>query len=110
VSPTALRPEEPGTRPLRIAVIGAGVAGLVAATVLGERHEVDVYEAEQRPGGHVRTVTVEDRDGVHAVDLGFIVYNERNYPAFTRLLRALGIASRDSDMSFAVSREEGRRE
>lgn len=110
MSPTALRPEEPGTRPLRIAVIGAGVAGLVAASVLGERHEVDVYEAEQRPGGHVRTVTVEDRDGVHAVDLGFIVYNERNYPAFTRLLRALGIASRDSDMSFAVSREEGRRE
>lgn len=112
MSPLPLAAEERPAedRPLRVAVVGAGVAGLVCASALGARHEVDVYEAQDCPGGHVRTVRVEDEDGVHAVDLGFVVYNERNYPAFSRLLRWLGIAGRPSDMSFTVSREGGRRE
>ncbi len=115
MSPTLVTtPSPPDGLPLadrlRIAVVGAGVAGLVTASALGAAHEVDVYEAEDRLGGHVHTLTIEDETGPHPVDLGFVVYNEENYPAFCRLLSWLGVDGRPSDMSFAVSREEGRRE
>ncbi|MDZ7781146.1 MAG: FAD-dependent oxidoreductase [Gemmatimonadota bacterium] len=88
---------------MRIAIIGAGVSGLVAARLIRERHEVVVFEARERIGGHVHTVPVRDRDGMpHAVDTGFIVFNESNYPLFTRLLDRLGVASQPSEMSFSV--------
>jgi predicted NAD/FAD-binding protein len=83
---------------VRVAVVGAGVAGLAAAYRLDPHSDVVVYEAEPRPGGHAYTVLA---DG-HAMDSGFVVCNERNYPAFLELVRDLGIALRPTTMSFSV--------
>jgi predicted NAD/FAD-binding protein len=66
-----------------------------------------VFEADDRPGGHTRTVEVETERAVHRVDTGFIVFNDRNYPAFERLLERLGVATESSTMSFSVSDERG---
>jgi uncharacterized protein len=87
---------------MRIAVVGAGVSGLVSAYLLSRRHEVTVFEAGAYAGGHTNTVDV-DLDGErHAVDTGFIVFNHRTYPIFTRLLDTLGVRSKESSMSFSV--------
>jgi predicted NAD/FAD-binding protein len=93
---------------MRVAVIGAGIAGLGAAlSAVGGGHNVVVYERNQRPGGHSATVDI-DWDGTPlSIDTGFIVFNELNYPAFTRMLSWLGVASQPSDMSFAVSLDGG---
>ena len=88
---------------MRIAIIGSGVAGLTAAHLLNPKHEITVFEARSRIGGHVNTVEVEGPNGQpQAIDTGFIVYNERNYPLFTRLLARLGVATQRSAMSFGV--------
>jgi uncharacterized protein len=86
-----------------VAVIGAGISGLAAAYFLSRRHRVHVFEKESRLGGHTNTVMVEGRDGVVALDTGFLVHNDRTYPNLVRLFGELGVATRDSDMSFAVS-------
>lgn len=83
-------------------MIGGGVSGLVAALLLGRRHEVTLFESADYAGGHTRTVPVDTGDGALAVDTGFIVFNDRTYPMFTRLLDRLGVASRDTEMSFSV--------
>ena len=88
---------------MRIAVIGAGVSGLVVAHLLNERHEVTVFEAAPYAGGHTNTVRVDTVDDTLHVDTGFIVYNDRNYPNFERLLDRLGVATQPSTMSFSVS-------
>jgi len=87
---------------MRIAVIGAGVSGLGAAYVLSRAgHDVHLFEREPRAGGHVNTV---EHDGL-ALDTGFIVSNERNYPLLNRLFDELGVAVQRSEMSFSVSCE-----
>ena len=90
---------------MRVAIVGTGVAGLTAAHLLAPRHQLTVFEQDRRPGGHVRTLRVDLADETHAVDTGFIVYNERCYPGFTRLLRRLGVATKPSEMSFSMSDE-----
>jgi predicted NAD/FAD-binding protein len=90
------------TSGLRFAVIGGGVAGLVAAYVLARRHSVVLYEARERLGGHAHTVDVELDGRAFAVDTGFIVLNDRTYPLFTRLLDQLGVATHEAPMSFGV--------
>lgn len=88
---------------MRIAVVGAGVAGLGAAWALKGPHEVVVYEAENRLGGHANTVGIDYDGAALAVDTGFIVYNEDNYPNLRGLFDALGVETRMTDMSFACA-------
>ena len=88
---------------MRLAVVGAGVAGLTAAHWLSQVHDVTLFEAASRLGGHTHTVRVDLADETHHVDTGFIVYNEPNYPRFAALLRHLGVATQPSEMSFSVS-------
>jgi predicted NAD/FAD-binding protein len=88
---------------LRIGIIGTGIAGMTAAHLLQEHHDVHVFEAEQRPGGHANTVTVDLPGGPVAADTGFLVYNERTYPLFSRLLADLGVATHPSEMSFSLT-------
>src|SRR6478752_4421995 len=90
-------------RPMRIAIVGTGISGLVAAHKLAPEHEITVYEAGERIGGHTHTVPVEAEDGTHWVDTGFIVFNDRNYPHFEALLEELGVAVQPSHMGFSVS-------
>jgi predicted NAD/FAD-binding protein len=93
---------------VRIAVIGAGVSGLVAAHLLHRAgHELSVFEAAAYSGGHTNTVRIDVPDAALDVDTGFIVFNDRNYPNFERLLDRLGVASQPSDMSFGVGDEDG---
>ncbi|MEV7116387.1 NAD(P)/FAD-dependent oxidoreductase [Streptomyces anulatus] len=87
----------------RTAVVGSGVAGLTAAHVLRDAHEVTLYEAEDRVGGHAHTHDLGASDGrVHRVDSGFIVHNRRTYPLLLRLFDELGVATQESEMSMSV--------
>ena len=92
---------------MKIAIVGTGVSGLVAAHLLHPEHELTVYEASSRIGGHTNTVRVDFEDETHWVDTGFIVFNDRNYPNFEALLAELGVATRPSHMSFSVSDGKG---
>ncbi len=84
---------------MKIAVIGSGVAGLGAAYVLSRAHEVELFEKDTRPGGHVNTV---EHAGL-GLDTGFIVHNTPNYPYLGRLFRELGVGVQESEMSFSVA-------
>lgn len=87
----------------RTAVVGSGVAGLTAAHVLHKAHDVTLYEADDRVGGHAHTHELAASDGrVHRVDSGFIVHNRRTYPHLLRLFDELGVATRESEMSMSV--------
>jgi uncharacterized protein len=90
---------------MKIAIVGSGIAGNVAAHRLHREHDITVYEAADHVGGHSHTHDIE-LDGRHlAVDTGFIVFNRRTYPHFIALLDELGVASQDSSMSFSVRDE-----
>lgn len=95
-------------RRLSVAVIGSGISGMAAAWLLSERHEVAVYESAPRLGGHSNTVDARHRLGTTPVDTGFIVFNEVNYPNLTALFDHLGVPTKSSDMTFAVSLDDGR--
>ena len=86
-----------------IAVIGAGISGLAAAYLLSRRHRVHLFEKEERLGGHTNTVLIATPNGSVPLDTGFLVHNDRTYPNLVRLFGELGVATRNSDMSFAVS-------
>ncbi len=92
---------------MRIAIIGSGISGLGAAWLLHTSHDITVYEAESRTGGHSHTVNVDYEGYQIPVDAGFIVFNEQNYPNLTALFARLGVATEASDMSFAVSTGNG---
>ncbi len=87
---------------MRIAIIGTGISGMVSAHLLGREHDVTVFEANDYIGGHTNTVRVEQDGQTFDVDTGFIVYNDRTYPNFVRLLDILGVASQPTSMSFSI--------
>jgi predicted NAD/FAD-binding protein len=87
---------------MKIAIVGAGISGLVAAYVLSPEHDITVFEANDYIGGHTHTVALSRPDGNFAVDTGFIVFNEKTYPNFIRLIETLGVAWQPSNMSFSV--------
>jgi len=91
----------------KIAIVGTGISGLSAAWLLAKRHEVTLFERDHRIGGHSNTIVLGDGDGRIPVDTGFIVYNEATYPNLTALFEHLGVATHPSEMSFAVSLDEG---
>ena len=91
---------------MKIAVIGTGIAGNVAAYHLAREHEITVFEADNRIGGHTNTVDVEYCGRSYAVDTGFIVFNGRTYPNFIQLLNELDVAWQDSEMGFSVQHEK----
>jgi predicted NAD/FAD-binding protein len=87
---------------MKIAVIGGGISGLTAAHRLSPRHEVTIFEASHYLGGHAHTVDVPLDGKTHAVDTGFMVFNEWTYPHFIELINELGITSRPTEMGFSV--------
>lgn len=95
-------------RPLKVAVVGSGVAALSSAWLLSQRHAVTLYEQSDRLGGHSNTVTAGTATGTVAVDTGFICFNDATYPNLIALFAHLGIETKATDMSFAVSLDEGR--
>lgn len=92
--------EQSGSRQ-QIAVIGGGVAGIVAAYLLQQQHEVNLFEKNDYLGGHTHTIEItQGADAGQAVDTGFIVLNDATYPLFQRFLARLGVTTREADMSF----------
>jgi len=86
---------------MKIAIVGAGVTGLTAAYVLSKSHDVTLFEAQDRLGGHAHTVDADGGNGHHWVDTGFLVYNEQTYPNFIELLRQLDVPTKPTVMSFS---------
>lgn len=92
---------------MKIAIVGSGISGLMAAYRLHARHEITVFESNHYIGGHTHTVRVDLDDETQHVDTGFIVFNPRNYPGFTDLLDSLNVESQPTSMSFSVSNADG---
>ncbi|WP_149087691.1 NAD(P)/FAD-dependent oxidoreductase [Pseudomonas prosekii] len=88
---------------MNIAIIGSGISGLTSAYLLNRRHDVTVFEASDWVGGHTHTVDVTVDGQTHAVDTGFIVFNDWTYPNFIRLLGQLGVRFKPTEMSFSVN-------
>lgn len=91
---------------MKIAIIGSGIAGNTLAHHLYREHDITVFEAGDHIGGHTDTHVIEHQGRQYAVDTGFIVFNDRNYPQFTRLLHEIGVQSQPSHMSFSVRCEK----
>lgn len=87
---------------MKIAIIGSGIAGLTTAYTLHPHHEITVFEAGAYAGGHTHTVRVEVGGRTLDIDTGFIVFNDRHYPHFSRLLGELGVQTQKTTMSFSV--------
>jgi len=91
---------------MRIAIVGSGISGMTAAYLLSEENEVVVFEANDYIGGHTNTVDVSLNGQQYAVDTGFIVFNEKTYPNFVKLMKRLGVGWQNSVMSFSVQCEK----
>jgi predicted NAD/FAD-binding protein len=91
---------------MRIAIVGTGISGMVAAYLLCQDHDVVVFEANDYIGGHTNTIDVELNGANYPVDTGFIVFNEDTYPNFVKLMNQLGVAWQPSNMSFSVQSEK----
>lgn len=87
---------------MKIAIIGSGISGLTSAYLLNRKHDITVFEANDYIGGHTHTHNIKIKDKEYAVDTGFIVYNERTYPNFIKLLDTLGVERQLSTMGFSV--------
>lgn len=87
---------------MKIAIIGAGISGLVAANKLSAQHEVTLFEASERLGGHTATKSIRLDGQQYEIDTGFIVFNDKTYPQFKQLLSDIGVAWRDTSMGFSV--------
>lgn len=98
------------TRPMNIAVIGSGIAGLSAAWLLAKKHNITLYEQNNYPGGHSNTIDVKRGTLIENIDSGFVVYNSLNYPTLCDLFKYLNISGKPSEMSFSVSIKGGRLE
>ncbi|ACA87050.1 NAD(P)/FAD-dependent oxidoreductase [Shewanella woodyi] len=85
-----------------IAVIGSGISGLTSAYLLDKSHKITVFEKNDYVGGHTATVDIEHSGKNYAIDTGFIVFNDRTYPRFNKLLRRLGVERQETEMSFSV--------
>lgn len=92
---------------MKVAIVGGGISGLTVAHLLHKKHEITVFEGAPYLGGHAHTVRVDTPNETHQVDTGFVVFNDRNYPNFERLLRVLGVVWQPSEMSFSVSDGRG---
>ena len=90
----------------RIAIVGSGISGLTCAYLLSSKHDVTLYEAQDSLGGHTNTERVEIKNQVYPVNTGFIVFNDRTYPNFIKLMETLAVPSEDSSMSFSVQAED----
>ena len=97
----------PSNHPLDIGIVGSGIAGLSSAWLLNQNHNITIYELESRPGGHSNTVDVNIGNTQTPVDTGFIVYNHVTYPNLVALFEYLQVPTQSSDMSFAVSVDNG---
>ncbi len=95
------------TKPLNIAIVGSGISGLSCAWLLSQKHQVTLFEQGNRLGGHSNTVDVQTTQGEFAVDTGFIVFNKANYPNLLALFKALEVSITPTNMSFAVSLDQG---
>ncbi|UCD78846.1 MAG: FAD-dependent oxidoreductase [Desulfobacterales bacterium] len=91
---------------MRVAIVGSGISGMTSAYLLSEDHEVVVYEANNYIGGHTNTLDVSLNGQQYAVDTGFIVFNEKTYPNFVKLMKRLGVGWQNSVMSFSVQCEK----
>ncbi|MDO6526071.1 FAD-dependent oxidoreductase [Motilimonas sp. 1_MG-2023] len=87
----------------KVAIVGTGISGLVSAYLLNREHDIQVFEANDYIGGHTATVDVEVDGRSWAIDTGFIVFNDRTYPNFERLLALLGVQAKPTEMSFSVN-------
>jgi predicted NAD/FAD-binding protein len=91
---------------MKVAIIGSGISGLTAAHYLRQQHAVTLFEANDYLGGHTNTIEFELAGREYAIDTGFIVFNDRTYPNFCRLLDQLGVSSKPTSMTFSVSCEQ----
>lgn len=92
--------------PKKIAVVGSGISGLTSAWLLSQQHQLTVFEANDYLGGHTATVDIQLKGKTLAVDTGFIVFNDRTYPNFERLLARIGVKAKPTEMSFSVQQQQ----
>jgi predicted NAD/FAD-binding protein len=87
---------------MKVALIGTGIAGMVAAHLLADEHDLVVFEANDYVGGHTNTIPVSQSGRTYPVDTGFMIFNETTYPHFVKLLRRLQVPWQPTNMSFSV--------